>query len=101
MRIDGLQVNSSLIIGSVPGVHVGDHFWYWIEMVIVGLHQQLETGIAFIGKNKSSSGMSFATSISTMGIPTWMMRTAISSPTGGKEDSLTDRPLHTVLQIRY
>lgn len=37
-----------------------------------------------------------------MGIPTWMMRrTAISSPTQGKEDSLTDRPLHTVLQIRY
>jgi hypothetical protein len=63
MRIDGLRVNTNSIIGSVPGVHVGDHFWYRIEMVIVGLHQQLEAGIAFIGKSKSSSGMSFATSI--------------------------------------
>ncbi len=44
-------------------IYVGDYFWYKIEMFIIGLHKQLEVGIAFISKMKLSSGISLATSI--------------------------------------
>ncbi len=63
MRLRGLQVNSNEYIGNVPGVCVGDSFWYRIEMVVIGLHKQLEAGIAFISRMKSCSGISVATSI--------------------------------------
>ncbi|CAK9202226.1 unnamed protein product [Sphagnum troendelagicum] len=63
MRLRGLQVNSNEYIGNVPGVCVGDRFWYRIEMVVIGLHKQLEAGIAFISRMKSCSGISVATSI--------------------------------------
>lgn len=63
MKADGLRVNTAQCIGNVPGIHLGDRFWYRIEMVVVGLHQQLEAGIAYIGKNSSPSGVSLATSI--------------------------------------
>lgn len=64
MRVDGLRVNTNHYIGSVPGIRIGDHFWYRIEMVIVGLHQQLEAGIAYIGKGNSPiEGVPLATSV--------------------------------------
>lgn len=60
-------MNTNEYIGNVPGIGVGDRFWYRIEMVVIGLHKQLEAGIAFISKTKAQvrarSGTSVATSI--------------------------------------
>ncbi len=47
----------------MPSIYVGDCFWYRIEMFIIGLHKQLEVGIAFISKMKFPFGISLATSI--------------------------------------
>lgn len=46
LKNEGKLVNRcALMIGSVPGVEVGDKFHYRIELLIVGLHKQTQGGI--------------------------------------------------------
>ncbi|XP_021855666.2 histone-lysine N-methyltransferase, H3 lysine-9 specific SUVH5-like [Spinacia oleracea] len=43
-----IHICSSKIIGSVPGVEVGDRFEYRVELTIVGLHGKTQHGIDFM-----------------------------------------------------
>ncbi|XP_043713204.1 histone-lysine N-methyltransferase, H3 lysine-9 specific SUVH6-like [Telopea speciosissima] len=51
------------ILGSIPGVTVGDKFQYRVELLIVGLHRPLESGIDYLKKG----GKIIATSIVASG----------------------------------
>ncbi|PKA59214.1 Histone-lysine N-methyltransferase, H3 lysine-9, H3 lysine-27, H4 lysine-20 and cytosine specific SUVH2 [Apostasia shenzhenica] len=55
------------IIGSIPGILVGDVFLYRMELCVVGLHGQVQAGIDFITANQSPTGKSIATSIVVSG----------------------------------
>lgn len=35
------------IIGAIPGVEVGDKFHYRVELILIGLHHQIQGGIAY------------------------------------------------------
>ncbi|CAJ2645891.1 histone-lysine N-methyltransferase H3 lysine-9 specific SUVH6-like protein [Trifolium pratense] len=54
LKEKGSYVNEGdKILGSVPGVEVGDEFQYRIELNIIGLHRQIQGGIDFVRqKNK-------------------------------------------------
>ncbi|KAH7414796.1 hypothetical protein KP509_14G011700 [Ceratopteris richardii] len=54
------------IVGSVPGVEVGDQFSFRIEMLMVGLHRQPQGGIDYISKSVRTEGP-LATSIVASG----------------------------------
>lgn len=41
-------------VGPVPGVNVGDCYFYRNEILVVGLHNQVQAGIAWIGKTNES-----------------------------------------------
>lgn len=50
----GLWLNRDRrIVGSVPGVESGDHFFFRMELCILGLHGQVQAGIDYIGANNS------------------------------------------------
>ncbi|KAF8027345.1 hypothetical protein BT93_E0291 [Corymbia citriodora subsp. variegata] len=51
------------IIGPVPGVEVGDEFQYRVELNIIGLHRQIQSGIDYINQG----GKVLATSIVSSG----------------------------------
>ncbi|KAG9454429.1 hypothetical protein H6P81_007333 [Aristolochia fimbriata] len=51
------------ILGTVPGVEVGDEFHYRVELAIVGLHRQYMAGIDYLKEN----GRHLATSIVASG----------------------------------
>ena len=51
------------ILGSVPGVEVGDEFQYRVELNIIGLHRQIQGGIDYVKHN----GKVLATSIVASG----------------------------------
>ncbi|XP_068650305.1 histone-lysine N-methyltransferase, H3 lysine-9 specific SUVH6-like isoform X2 [Aristolochia californica] len=51
------------ILGSVPGVEVGDEFHYRVELAIIGLHRQYMAGIDYLKEN----GCHLATSIVASG----------------------------------
>ncbi|KAH7420560.1 hypothetical protein KP509_13G012400 [Ceratopteris richardii] len=55
------------IIGDVPGVEVGDQFSFRMEMLIIGLHRQVQSGIDYIPGTKRSNGSPLATSIVASG----------------------------------
>ncbi|KAK7256255.1 hypothetical protein RIF29_29694 [Crotalaria pallida] len=60
LRDNGKFVNEGKqIIGTVPGVEVGDEFQYWKELNVIGLHRQLQAGIDYV-KDK---GKILATSV--------------------------------------
>ncbi|KAJ0047626.1 hypothetical protein Pint_15767 [Pistacia integerrima] len=64
LKTKGKYVNEgSKIIGSVPGVEVGDEFHYRIELNIIGLHRPIQGGIDYV-KHK---GKHLATSIVASG----------------------------------
>jgi euchromatic histone-lysine N-methyltransferase len=54
LKEKGNYVNEGAkILGSVPGVEVGDKFHYRIELNIIGLHRQIQGGIDYVKhKNK-------------------------------------------------
>ncbi|KAL7163623.1 hypothetical protein ACSBR2_039692 [Camellia fascicularis] len=56
-------VQGKQIIGSVPGVDVGDEFQYWVELALVGIHRLYEAGIDYM----KHGGMIIATSIVASG----------------------------------
>lgn len=64
LKEKGKYVNTGKhIIGSVPGVEVGDEFIYRVELNIVGLHRQIQGGIDYMKQD----GKLLATSIVSSG----------------------------------
>ncbi|KAK7406321.1 hypothetical protein VNO78_07944 [Psophocarpus tetragonolobus] len=64
LKENGKYVNSGKqILGIVPGIEVGDEFQYRVELIIVGLHRQTQSGIDYVKAN----GMILATSIVASG----------------------------------
>jgi [histone H3]-lysine9 N-trimethyltransferase EHMT len=55
------------IVGHIPGVLVGDAFYYRAELCIVGLHTAPQAGIAYIPASIVSEGHPVATSIVSSG----------------------------------
>ncbi|KAL0863846.1 hypothetical protein Bca101_042964 [Brassica carinata] len=54
-------------VGSVPGVEIGDMFFYRKELCMFGLHRQLQAGIDYITAQRSYFGVPIATSIIVSG----------------------------------
>ncbi|CAL5328065.1 unnamed protein product [Camellia sinensis] len=64
IRAKGKEVNTvKQIIGSVPGVDVGDEFQYRVELALVGIHRLYQAGIDYM----KHGGMIIATSIVVSG----------------------------------
>ncbi|XP_010556933.1 PREDICTED: histone-lysine N-methyltransferase family member SUVH2 [Tarenaya hassleriana] len=68
MRECGLWLNQDKhIVGSIPGIHVGDLFFYRMELCVLGLHGQPQAGIDYLTAWRSSNGEPIATSIIVSG----------------------------------
>lgn len=55
------------IVGPIPGISVGDAFFFRMELCVLGLHGQVQAGIDFVTAGQSSSGEPIATSIIVSG----------------------------------
>ncbi|PKA66466.1 putative histone-lysine N-methyltransferase, H3 lysine-9 specific SUVH9 [Apostasia shenzhenica] len=55
------------IIGSIPGICVGDVYFFRMELCVIGLHGQVQAGIDYVPASRSSSGEPIATSIIVSG----------------------------------
>ncbi|KAJ6794578.1 histone-lysine N-methyltransferase family member SUVH9-like [Iris pallida] len=55
------------IIGSIPGINVGDIYFFRMEICVIGLHGQVQAGIDYVPASLSSSGEPVATSIIVSG----------------------------------
>ncbi|CAA7025114.1 unnamed protein product [Microthlaspi erraticum] len=55
------------IVGSIPGIEIGDIFFYRAEMCVLGLHGQPQAGIDFLTSQRSSNGEPIATSVIVSG----------------------------------
>ncbi|CAJ1932903.1 unnamed protein product [Sphenostylis stenocarpa] len=68
MRNCGLWLNrDKRIVGSIPGVCIGDVFLYRMELCVVGLHGQPQAGIDYLPASLSSNGEPIATSVIVSG----------------------------------
>ncbi|GAU44705.1 hypothetical protein TSUD_24680 [Trifolium subterraneum] len=68
MRRHGLWLNhNKRIIGTIPGVCIGDIFVHRTELAIVGLHGQQEADIDYLPSSMSSKGEPIATSVIVSG----------------------------------
>ncbi|KAL1535660.1 Histone-lysine N-methyltransferase member suvh2 [Salvia divinorum] len=68
MRERGLWLNrDKRIVGSMPGVFVGDAFFFRMELCVIGLHGQAQAGIDYVPSSQSSNGEPIATSIIVSG----------------------------------
>ncbi|KAJ7535279.1 hypothetical protein O6H91_12G026000 [Diphasiastrum complanatum] len=63
MKKYNLRINEIKRVGSVPGIEVGDQFFFRIEMLVVGLHMQVQAGIDFIVAKESQYNEPVAVSI--------------------------------------
>ncbi|KAG0452890.1 hypothetical protein HPP92_025554 [Vanilla planifolia] len=64
----GLWLNrDKRIIGSIPGIFVGDIYFFRMELCVIGLHGQVQAGIDYVPGSRSSSGEPIATSIIVSG----------------------------------
>ncbi|XP_047334356.1 histone-lysine N-methyltransferase family member SUVH9-like [Impatiens glandulifera] len=64
MKNKGLWLNrDKRVVGSIPGIEIGDVFLSRIELQVLGLHGQIQAGIDFVPANQSTNGESVATSI--------------------------------------
>ncbi|KAJ4889863.1 Histone-lysine N-methyltransferase family member SUVH9 [Raphanus sativus] len=55
------------IVGSIPGVHVGDIFFFRLELCVMGLHGHPQAGIDYLTGSRSSNGEPIATSVIVSG----------------------------------
>jgi [histone H3]-lysine9 N-trimethyltransferase EHMT len=55
------------LVGDIPGVLVGDAFYYHAEICVVGLHTAPQAGIGYIPGRLLDVGQSIATSIVSSG----------------------------------
>ena len=68
MRDRGLWLNrDKRIVGSIPGIYIGDVFFFRMELVVVGLHGQPQAGIDYLPSSQSSNGEPIATSVIASG----------------------------------
>lgn len=68
MRDRGLWLNrDKRIVGSIPGVYIGDLFFFRMELCVVGLHGQAQAGIDYVPASQSSNGEPIATSVIVSG----------------------------------
>ncbi|XP_047309453.1 histone-lysine N-methyltransferase family member SUVH9-like [Impatiens glandulifera] len=64
MKNKGLWLNrDKRVVGSIPGIEIGDVFLSRIELQVLGLHGQIQAGIDFVPANQSTDGEPVATSI--------------------------------------
>ncbi|MQM01774.1 hypothetical protein Taro_034532 [Colocasia esculenta] len=64
----GLWLNrDKRIIGSIPGVSVGDIFFFRMELCVIGLHGQVQAGIDHVPASGTPNGEPIATSIIVSG----------------------------------
>lgn len=64
----GLSVNrSGKVIGAVPGVDVGDQFYFRMEITCVGMHGPIQGGIEYLTTKESEWNTPVATSIISSG----------------------------------
>jgi [histone H3]-lysine9 N-trimethyltransferase EHMT len=55
------------IVGPMPGISVGDAFFFRMELCVLGLHGQVQAGIDYVSEGQSASGEPIATSIIVSG----------------------------------
>ncbi|KAI3823063.1 hypothetical protein L1987_04489 [Smallanthus sonchifolius] len=68
MKERGLWLNrDKRIVGAIPGVHVGDVFFFRMELCVVGMHGQAQAGIDYLTSSQSSNGEPIATSVIVSG----------------------------------
>nr|CAB3488968.1 unnamed protein product [Digitaria exilis] len=67
MMQNGLRVSNLKTIGPVPGVKIGDIFFFRIEMCIVGLHAPAMAGIDYISAKNAGKDGTLAVSIISSG----------------------------------
>ncbi|XVF62768.1 hypothetical protein PTKIN_Ptkin09bG0035100 [Pterospermum kingtungense] len=68
MRDRGLWLNrDKRIVGAIPGIEIGDVFFFRMELCVVGLHGQVQAGIDYLPGSQSSNGEPIATSIIVSG----------------------------------
>ena len=67
MMRNGLRINNLKTIGPVPGVEIGDIFFFRIEMCIVGLHAPAMAGIDYISAKHVGNNDTLAVSIISSG----------------------------------
>ncbi|XP_004292255.1 PREDICTED: histone-lysine N-methyltransferase family member SUVH9-like [Fragaria vesca subsp. vesca] len=68
LRDRGLWLNrDKRIVGSIPGVYVGDLFFFRMELCVVGIHGQVQAGIDYLPGSQSSNREPIATSIIVSG----------------------------------
>ncbi|KAL7145081.1 hypothetical protein ABFS83_07G055300 [Erythranthe nasuta] len=68
MRERGLWLNrDKRVVGEIPGVSIGDVFFFRIELCVLGLHGQAQAGIDFLPSTRSSNGDPVATSVIVSG----------------------------------
>ncbi|KAF8648569.1 hypothetical protein HU200_064611 [Digitaria exilis] len=67
MMQNGLRINNLKTMGPVPGVKVGDIFFFRIEMCIVGLHAPAMAGIDYIPAKNAGKDETLAVSIISSG----------------------------------
>jgi euchromatic histone-lysine N-methyltransferase len=67
MMTKGVRSNSKKRIGIVPGVEVGDIFFFRFEMCLVGLHSPSMAGIDYLGSKASQEEEPLAVSIVSSG----------------------------------
>ncbi|KAK9087721.1 hypothetical protein Syun_030115 [Stephania yunnanensis] len=68
MKDRGLWLNrDKRIIGAIPGVYVGDIFFFRMELCVIGLHGQVQAGIDYVPAGKNSNREPIATSIIVSG----------------------------------
>ncbi|XP_057799465.1 uncharacterized protein LOC131015206 [Salvia miltiorrhiza] len=58
----GKYVNTTKVIGAVPGVEVGDEFQYRVELAVVGIHFPFQSGIDSMKVNEKLLATSIVTS---------------------------------------
>ncbi|XP_028773436.1 histone-lysine N-methyltransferase family member SUVH9-like [Neltuma alba] len=68
MRDRGLWLNrDKRIVGAIPGIYIGDLFFFRMELVVVGLHGQPQAGIDYLPSSQSTNGEPIATSVIVSG----------------------------------
>ncbi|ERN15731.1 histone-lysine N-methyltransferase family member SUVH9 [Amborella trichopoda] len=67
MHNRGIFLNRDRVVGSIPGISVGDLFFYRVEMAVLGVHRQIQAGIDYIPASRTNTGEPIATSIIASG----------------------------------
>lgn len=68
LRDRGLWLNrDKRIVGCIPGVYIGDVFYFRMELCVVGLHGQSQAGIDYLPSSQSANGEPIATSVIVSG----------------------------------